>query len=86
MPTFFPDQQRGLPPQPLQACSKAVADQGETKKLPEPGVFHHALSHQSSGPAVTKALPASFPVNLLKFLMKRSDKSFALVSHSPAWA
>jgi hypothetical protein len=33
------------------------------------------------GPAATKALPASFPVNLEKFLMKRPAKSLAFSSH-----
>ena len=36
----------------------------------------------SLGPASTRALPASLPVYLAKFLTKRPARSFALVSHS----
>lgn len=36
------------------------------------------------GPASTNALPASAPVNLLKFLMKRPAKSLAFSSHLQA--
>ncbi len=38
------------------------------------------------GPAATRALPAALPVYFSKFLMKRPAKSFALVSHSDAFA
>ncbi len=40
----------------------------------------------SWGPAETSALPASLPSYFAKFLMKRSARSFALVSHSEASA
>ena len=36
----------------------------------------------SLGPASTRALPASLPVYLTKFLMNRPARSLALVSHS----
>ena len=38
------------------------------------------------GPASTKALPASLPVNFAKFLMKRPAKSSAFLFHSAASA
>ena len=39
-------------------------------------------NYSALGPAATNALPASFPVYLVKFLTKRFARSFALASHS----
>ena len=44
------------------------------------------IRNYNFGPAATSALPASFPVNLAKFLMKRSARSLALASHCAASA
>ena len=43
-------------------------------------------NYYNFGPAATSALPASLPVNLAKFLMKRSARSLALASHCAASA
>ena len=51
-----------------------------------PGEFLWSFSYYSWGPAATRALPSSLPVYLVKFLMKRADRSLALVSHSSAFA
>ena len=50
------------------------------------GMLSHAFffllrSYYNFGPAATNALPASLPVNLAKFLMKRPAKSLAFSSH-----
>lgn len=39
----------------------------------------------ASGPAFTRALPASLPVYLTKFLTKRPARSFAFASQSPTF-
>ncbi len=44
------------------------------------------IRNYNFGPAATSALPASLPVNLAKFLMKRSARSLALASHCAASA
>ncbi len=47
----------------------------------EPLSYCLIVSDYNFGPASTKALPASLPVNLAKFLMKRPAKSLAFSSH-----
>ena len=48
---------------------------------PLPGIVGFIqLSNYSWGPAATRALPSSLPVYLVKFLMKRADRSFAFSS------
>ena len=42
-------------------------------------------TYQSFGPAATRLLPSSLPVNFTKFLMKRSARSLAFASHSEAF-
>ena len=45
-----------------------------------------AAGFYSWGPAFTRALPASLPVYLSKFLTKREARSFAFSSQTPASA
>ena len=42
--------------------------------------------YSTTGPAATRALPASFPVYFTKFFTKRDARSFAFSSHSAASA
>ena len=63
----------------------------ETQKKTRPGTPAGLLSmfyvmNYNFGPASTKALPASLPVNFAKFLMKRPAKSSAFLFHSAASA
>lgn len=44
------------------------------------------MMNYNFGPAATSFLPASLPVNLAKFLMKRSARSLAFTSQSAAFA
>ena len=55
-------------------------------KLKARTVCQRRLAAYSWGPAATRALPSSLPVYFSKFLMKRADRSLALVSHSAASA
>jgi len=48
--------------------------------------FLEVLIYYSWGPAATRALPSSLPVYLVKFLMKRADRSFAFSSQMEASA
>ena len=46
----------------------------------------YTILDYSCGPAATRALPASLPSYLAKFLMKREAKSLAFSSHSAGLA
>ncbi len=49
-------------------------------------LYGRYVYYYNFGPAATRFLPASLPVNLAKFLMKRPAKSFAFSSHCAASA
>lgn len=59
-------------------------EESNKKSTSEEALFNCSNPDYNLGPAATKALPASFPSNFLKFLIKRSDKSLAFVSQSLA--
>jgi hypothetical protein len=50
-------------------------EQSFLKNSVENAYLHLQPQLGNFGPAFTKAFPASFPVNLLKFLMKRPARS-----------
>jgi len=66
--------------------ANAVSELIDARDTKTPGRFlcrvNEALLNYASGPAATRALPASLPVYLVKFFTKREARSFALVSHS----
>ena len=56
------------------------------QRQPRPYYEAFTMMNYNFGPAATSFLPASLPVNLAKFLMKRSAKSLAFTSQSAAFA
>ena len=55
-------------------------------ELPSGRILWDQIKNYSWGPAATRALPSSLPVYLVKFLMKRADRSFAFSSQTEASA
>ncbi len=51
-----------------------------------PKIMCYEKSYFSFGPAATRLLPSSLPVNFTKFFTKRLARSSALVSHSAGFA
>ena len=73
--------------QPEQRTAPCTKEAGLSLATTAPPYYEaFTMMNYNFGPAATSFLPASLPVNLAKFLMKRSAKSLAFTSQSAAFA